>query len=66
MDIGVSVIDGLGVFLMVSVLFLPVVWFVGYFIWEAMHWKARSSIRYTLEEIQASESSREEPQSRAA
>jgi hypothetical protein len=56
MGISGSILDAIGFFLLMSVLFLPVVWFVGYFIWEAFRWKADDAARhYTLEDIKIPE-----------
>jgi hypothetical protein len=51
MGIVVSLLDALGVVLVATVLFLPVVWFVAYGVWEVFHWGTRSKEIYSLEEL---------------
>jgi hypothetical protein len=55
MDILVSLLDAVGFVLLISVLFLPVVWFVAYSIWESLNWKATEARRYTFEEFKEPE-----------
>lgn len=51
MDTVISLLDAVGFFLVISALFLPAIWFVGYFIWQSINWKATEAIRYSFEEL---------------
>jgi len=48
MGIGVSLLDTVGFLLVASVLFLPVVWFVMYVLWEIAHIRSRAKVSYHL------------------
>ena len=45
-----GIMDALGFVIVATVLFLPVVWLVGYFIWEVIRSGERDSYRIILED----------------